>query len=468
MNKFNKRIFLLTSGISSAAVAGSFLFVSDGLLHKEMSSDERLDVSFILLFTACAGIFMSIVAGYFAAWTWSADASKIVASAHEAAQGGNNVRIRSHRRDEIGELARIVDGLVERRSALLRESESQQNELRAILDHATDGIIVLNPAGRVVLMNGAARVIFDAPHDSTGRLFEEVNRNPKVQDFVNKVRELPGIQQIDVLFGGDQNTAIRLRGGRIPDLEGRDERILLVAIDISDIRRLERARIDFVANASHELKTPLSAILGFAETLLDDPDLDAETRHRFLETILRNTKRLEELVGDMLRLARFDSETAVLRLESINTEKLCQSVVDAERASAERKNINLKLFASDQALPITGDRELLYQCISNLVSNAIKFTPARGFVHIEIHAVEGGVRIDVIDNGAGIAQEHILRIFERFYRADPARAREAGGTGLGLAIAKHAVLLHGGQIDVESELGKGSRFRVYLPLVPPE
>lgn len=396
---------------------------------------------------------------------WQSAARPVIHAASELAEGEQVAQTPPERADEIGDLYRMIQKMDERRTRMLRDFESQQNDLRAILDHATDGIIVIGPSERISLMNSAARTIFDAPADATGRPFEDVNRNPKIQEFVHRVRHNEGIQQIDIALAGD--TAIRLRGSRIPDPKGREGRILLIAIDISDLRRLERMRIDFVANASHELKTPLSAILGFAETLHDDASLDPETRQRFLDTILRNARRLEELVQDLLRLSRMESSGPSLRLEAVDPTELCQSVIDAYKDSADRKKIQLKLFSSQRTPVVSADRELIYQCISNLVSNAVKFTREGGYAHVQVHPAEGGVRIEVSDNGPGIASDQIHRVFERFYRADAARTREEGGTGLGLAIAKHAVLLHGGTIEVESELGRGSRFKVFLPEVPP-
>ncbi len=368
--------------------------------------------------------------------------------------------------DPLRALARAVAGVIERAKRAEARAESEMAELRAILDHAAEGVIVLGEDGRIELVNGAARRIFGAPADAAGRPFVEVSRSAYVQGFLDELRRTAGTHQIDVEIGGEPPRTVRLTGGRIPGAAGSAGPILLMAADISDLRRLERQRIDFVANASHELKTPLSAILGYTETLLDDSDLDDETRRKFLQTILRNSMRLQELVSDMLRLARLESPAAHFRFEPLDLAELLRRVVEAHTPAAKERDVTLS-YGDDAGTPVvTGDRELLTQCVSNLVSNALRFTPAGGAVSVSLAVDDGEVRVDVSDTGVGIPPEHLPRIFERFYRADPARAREVGGTGLGLAIAKHAAAAHGGRIEVTSAVAKGSRFRVVLPEAP--
>lgn len=406
-----------------------------------------------------------------AAWlslSYSRAAAPLVEAAREVAEGGFGTRIRTDRGDELGDLARAVDAVADRTMAILRQAEEERGELRAILDNAAEGIVVLGPGGRIQLINAAARRIFDAPPDATGRAFVEVTRNSQIQKFLDHIREGPVVQQIDAQIGDTDPRTVRIAGGRIPDVKPNEGRVVLLATDVSDLRRLERLRVDFVANASHELKTPLSSILGYAETLRDDPDLDASTRQAFLDTILRNAHRLEELVGDMLRLARLDSDAETFHFALVHPVEVVDRVLQEHESEARGRGVDLKCRVEGHVAPITADAELLHQCLSNLVGNAVKFTPRYGSVKVVVQTLGDGVSIEVNDTGAGIGPEHLPRIFERFYRADSGRARDAGGTGLGLAIAKHAAVVHGGRIDVESEIGKGSRFRVFLPSKPSE
>ncbi|MBI3820646.1 MAG: PAS domain-containing protein [Planctomycetes bacterium] len=477
MNPFRDRIF--TAVFAGSAIASTIAVSIIGwvAIHniEEAGVKQQIDVHaavvqiYIALVAICgiALVFCYIVA-LFAAGRFRRDADPILRAAQTMAAGDAHARIDVSRDDEFGKMAEWMNALADRRASLLREAESQQNEVRTILDHASEGIIVIGESGRILLMNGAARLMFHAPPDATGRLFVEVSRNAKIQEFVERVRDSFESLQADIVIDEEDLTTFRFRGSRIPDPGGREVRILLIAGDISDLRRLERMRIDFVANASHEIKTPLSAILGYAETLQDDPDLDAETRGKFLETIARNSRRLEELVRDMLHLARLDSAGGAFQFDSVSVVEVCESAFEAHREPAKKKGIDLSMSETLGDLKIIAERELLYQSISNLISNAIKYTPSGGKVTLEASAGAAGVQIIVKDTGTGIAPEHLARIFERFYRADPARSREAGGTGLGLAIVKHAVLLHGGKIDVESEPGVGSRFRVSIPFEPPK
>jgi two-component system phosphate regulon sensor histidine kinase PhoR len=392
----------------------------------------------------------------------------IVRAAREVAEGDFRTRIRTERADEIGDLARAVDAVADRRMAILRQAEEERGELRAILDNAAEGIVVLGPEGRIQLINAAARVIFDAPLDATGRPFVEVTRNSQIQRFLDHLREGPAVQQIDAQIGDEDPRTVRIAGGLVPGVKGNEGRVVLLATDVSDLRRLERMRVDFVANASHELKTPLASILGYAETLRDDSELDESTRRKFLDTILRNAARLEELITDMLRLARLDTDASTWNFAPVDAAALVERVVQEHVNEARTRGVRLKCQVSHAASPITADAELVRQLVSNLVGNAVKFTPSGGTVDVLVDGVGEGITIDVNDTGIGIAPDHLPRVFERFYRADAGRAREVGGTGLGLAIAKHAAAVHGGRIDVESTLGQGTRFRVFLPNAPPE
>lgn len=472
MSIFRDRIFKNVFIASSTATVAALACVGWVAVHNinEAAARQQLDVHSTIVNVIVAiiaigfiGIAICMIVAMAAAGRQRRDAGPLLRAAQSMAAGDARARIEFEQDDELGKMAFWMNTLAERRSAILQEAESQQLELRTILDHASEGIIAISSSGRILLMNGAARVMFHAPPDATGRLFVEVSRNAKVQEFVETILESYETKQADIVIDEEDLTTFRFRGSRVPDAGGREERILLIASDISDLRRLERMRIDFVANASHEIKTPLSAILGYAETLHDDTDLDLETRQKFLETIVRNSRRLEELVRDMLHLARLDSTGGAFRFDAIQILEICENALDAHREEAKKKGIELSMRQTIGDLTITAERELLYQCISNLISNGVKYTQSGGRVSVDVNANDRGVVVEVTDTGAGIAPEHLARIFERFYRADPARSRAAGGTGLGLAIVKHAVLLHGGKVDVDSELGRGSKFTVFIP-----
>jgi two-component system phosphate regulon sensor histidine kinase PhoR len=234
--------------------------------------------------------------------------------------------------------------------------------------------------------------------------------------------------------------------------------------DVSDLRRLEDVRRDFVANISHELKTPLAAIRGLVETLIDDRAMDTATHQRFIEKIHDQSLRLTSLVSDLLTLSRLESDQGGVQFEPID---LREAVAESYRAQvhvAETKGVDMAARVADGPIVIEGDGEALRELVDNLLSNAIKFTPERGHVDMRLGVEGPNAVLTVEDSGIGIAPEDQGRIFERFYRVDKARSRQLGGTGLGLSIVKHVALAHGGNVSLKSTPGRGSTFRVQIPL----
>jgi two-component system phosphate regulon sensor histidine kinase PhoR len=245
---------------------------------------------------------------------------------------------------------------------------------------------------------------------------------------------------------------------------------LLVLHDISELRRLERARRDFVANVSHEFKTPLTAIQGFAETLLGGALDDAANRRRFVEIIRDHAQRLARLTDDLLTLARIEAERLELDLRRVSLAGLIDSCVETARMRAEQKGLLLASQCPPDLPAVRGDAARLAEALQNLLDNAVQYTPAGGSIVVRASVAPGPPQqavIAVSDTGLGIPREELPRIFERFYRVDAARSREVGGTGLGLSIARHLVEIHGGRIEVQSEVGRGSTFSIFLPVDSP-
>jgi signal transduction histidine kinase len=237
---------------------------------------------------------------------------------------------------------------------------------------------------------------------------------------------------------------------------------VLALFDLTDTRRLEAVRRDFVANVSHELKTPLTVIGGFAETLAMD-DLSAEQRTKFVATIRSNTERMRRIVDDLLDLSRIESGGWRPVPVTVDARAIADEVIAAARRFAEEQEVVLAAAIAPDALALCADPTAVRQVLSNLVDNAVRYTPAGGTVTIFTRRAAEGVWIGVRDTGIGIAAEHLPRIFERFYRADPARSREAGGTGLGLAIVRHLVEAHGGRVEAESQIGRGTVISALFP-----
>jgi signal transduction histidine kinase len=232
--------------------------------------------------------------------------------------------------------------------------------------------------------------------------------------------------------------------------------------DLTEVRRLEAVRRDFVANVSHELKTPLTSIAGYADTLTDST-IDPDTRQRFLATIINNARRMQRLVDDLLDLSRIESGRWIPRPQRIDVSLAIHDAWAPFRDRAEGREVELAVDVSADAGRVWADPEALRQILANLVDNALRYVPAGGKIRCSSVRSNGGVTLSVADNGSGIASNHLPRVFERFYRVDPARSRDEGGTGLGLAIVRHLVEAHGGSVHAESELQVGTMVRCWFP-----
>lgn len=350
---------------------------------------------------------------------------------------------------------------LERRSEELEESA---RFLETVLGAMIEGVIVLDSRQAVTYANSAAALLLGSrfkPSEMNGRQILEVIRNQKIDQTVRAVFSGQDRLRTEVELTGNQRTlnlfATRLTGG--PDLGA-----VLVLHDITELRRLERLRREFVSNVSHELKTPLAAIQAYVETLLNGAANDSGARDRFLKGIDTQAERLENLIQDLLRLARIESGNEAFEIVDLAAVALVQQVVEENRALAESKQIRVDFVAPPEIF-VLADMKGFHTIVENLLTNAIKYTASGGRVHLSIREDGAGfARLDVEDSGIGIAPAHQTRIFERFYRVDEARSRDVGGTGLGLAIVKHLCQVFGGTIAVKSEPNVGSTFTVMLPL----
>ena len=362
--------------------------------------------------------------------------------------------------DDASELRRRADHLEQR----LQQSDAQRLLLETVIAAMGEGVLVVGSAGRVLLANPRLRELFSAPAALEGRSLLEAVRHAEVVEAIESAVSAGVAQVREVTLGPVPERQLRFSVAPFPS---RDERAGAVAVfrDVSEVRRIEAARRDFVANASHELKTPLTAIRGFAERLADAELPDATAKHA-VEAIVGNAKRLGALVDDLLELSRIESGSVPLRPEPIAAGELAERLLrelDPRLRSGELES-EVRVEGAGRVL---ADRGALEQVLANLLDNAIKYTPAGGRVRVHVRpAPDGRQRIEVEDSGLGIPRKDLPRIFERFSRVDPSRSRALGGTGLGLAIVKHLVQAMGGQLGVESQLGDGSRFWVELPGAP--
>jgi two-component system phosphate regulon sensor histidine kinase PhoR len=379
--------------------------------------------------------------------------------------------------DELAALGRALSETSDRFKATIASLGAGQSRTAAILDSMAEGVAVVGADERVVFSNAAFAQILglgeSEPSAGRGLMLVELVRQSELLVLVKKALAERRRVESDVTVGTLRPrtfavTAAPVEATKADTVEGKANRETLGAVlvlhDISELRRLERVRRDFVANVSHEFKTPLTAIRGFAETLLGGALDDAEHRAHFVEIIREHAARLAHLTDDLLRLSKMEAGQLALEFKPVDAAELLVSCLDTAKFGAEQKKVEIELHCPAKMPAVRGDAERLRDVIQNLLDNAVQYTPAGGRIVVSANAKNGDVVFDVSDNGIGIPQADLGRIFERFYRVDDARSREAGGTGLGLAIAKHIVEAHAGKIWVESTVGEGSSFHFSIPI----
>jgi len=342
-------------------------------------------------------------------------------------------------------------------------ARGERDLLGSILAAMADGVLVVGADGRALLANAAFRRLFEVHGEVAGRALLELVRQPELAGLVAETLATGAAQAGEMALRGPERRTFALAGAPLPEGAGADVGAVLVARDTTDSTRLAEMRRDFVANVSHELKTPLAAIRGYAETLRDGALAEPETARRFTGRILEQSRRLEALLADLLTLSRLESVGPPLEPQAVDLEELARGALELVARQAEERGVRLAL-ESVPLPPVPGDADALERLLSNLLDNAIKYNRPDGTVTLALARDGERALVEVRDTGIGIPAEAVPRLFERFYRVDKGRAREEGGTGLGLAIVKHVAQSHGAQVEVESRPGQGSTFRVRLPL----
>jgi two-component system phosphate regulon sensor histidine kinase PhoR len=345
---------------------------------------------------------------------------------------------------------------------MIRRLGSNESMLHVILNSMGEGVLLLNQADRIILMNPSAEKILETIEENhLGKHYLEVVRHPVLADLLAKSKQ-EGRSGGEIEFGGRDERYFTVSVGAIRVEEGYLLGQIVVFSDITSLRRLMRMRTEFVANVSHELRTPLTAILGYVETLLAGAMDDRKNRGLFLKKISDQANRLNALITDVLELSKIESGLYIAGLEPVKPAEVAQQVVDLLKAKWEAKEMKISQEIPSSAT-VTAHREGLFHVFENLLDNAIKYSPARTGIRIFSNRREGGrMELTVSDEGPGIPEAAQARVFERFFRVDVSRSREAGGTGLGLSIVKHLMEKMGGEVVLRSTEGKGSAFTVVL------
>ncbi len=383
---------------------------------------------------------------------------ELTRAARTVAEGGDPL-FPDSRVPEIAQHTLALRAMHEQLAARFTELRRQREESDALIESMSDGVIAANPRGEIVSCNAAARRLLRRSRDEPFPPLAELFHDKAARELVRQALAGADLDQHPLKLGGRQ---LLVTARALPNAG-----TLLVLRDVSDLRRLEAVRRDFVANVSHELKTPLTSIAGYAETLATETASGSEARH-FAETILSNARRMQHLVDGLLDLSRIESGGWQPAPQVVEVESAAREAWEALAARARAAGVSLETAVAPDAHALLVDPDALRQVFLNLFDNAIRHTPSGGRIRVSAELGRDGVVLAVADSGAGIPAEHLPRIFERFYRVDSGRARNQGGTGLGLAIVKHLVEAHGGEVTAESELGRGTTIRLTFRQQMPE
>jgi two-component system phosphate regulon sensor histidine kinase PhoR len=426
-------------------------------------ADIRQQLRTVLTATLAA-LSLALVGGAAIAWLFSVRIGRRVRQIAGVAQryrGGDLTPPRlGFGDDELGEVARALDESVQEVGRRLAEQARDRARMEAILAGMVEGVIVVDAQGKLQLVNTAARRMLRLDEPAIGRAYMETVRHPAIAELVAAVLFGRVPEPLQLSPPRDPSRTILARAA--PATGTGAHGVVLVLLDITDLRRADQIRRDFVANVSHELRTPLTAVRGYVEAL-SESDLTPDERHRFLEIIVRHTDRMERLVKDLLRLARLDAGQETLDLIACDMQSLIDGVLSDVAPTAKERQQRFDTVIEAGAESVRADPSKLHDALRNLVANAITYAPEQTRIVVEATATGTHVVIAVSDEGPGIPDQDLSRVFERFYRVDKSRARDPGGTGLGLAIVKHLVELHGGRVAAHNRPGGGARFTLTLP-----
>ena len=409
----------------------------------------------------------ALILGFFLAQHFVRPLTSMTAVAESMASGDYDQRLPTTRNDEIGKLAQALNRMAESCRDRMETISVDRNRLSVILSGMTEGVVAVGRNERIAHMNETAgRLLGASPEEGVDKPIWEVTRVREVSEILGAaLRDEADRQRTVRLVTPSRDQIIEMHASPLHDGQRDLVGAVVVLRDVSDLHRLEMVRRDFGANASHELKTPITAIRGLIETLIDDKEMESPRRERFLGKIRDQSMRLSSIVTDLLTLSRLESEGGELKRAPFDLRDAVLASTRALASTSEERGIMVEAEVPDGPIEVVGDEEALCQVVGNLLDNALKYTARGGAVWARVRRQGTDAVIEVEDTGIGIEPGDRDRIFERFYRVDKARSRELGGTGLGLSIVKHVATAHGGRVTVDSVPGTGSTFRVFLPLV---
>ena len=453
---------MLYVAVSAMASSGNLGYIRTALPTQRI--DEEINyLRRVIIIAASLTALIALFIGYWLAMSFARPLRQMTLIAKNYAHGRYQLRIPSQRRDEIGDLARSLNQMADISSQRFDIIKTERDQLSTILKSMNEGVITVTSEGLITHVNAAAcRMLRTSGERCLGQALKDIDGSDNLdQAFRQCQQQQTSVEQTIQLDGYTFSRHYRLHVTLLKQSHRADA--ILVLQDITAVQRIDKMRADFVANASHELKTPITAIRGFAETLIEDDTIDHAIQQRFMRKIHGQSIRLSALVSDLLALSRLESNDEAYNTQ-VDLQRVVQRVCANLQAVAQTQKVTLELQTKDGPVTLLGDDNALGQMATNLIDNAIKYTAAKGTVTVALTVTEGLAVLAVKDNGLGIDESDQERIFERFYRVDKARSQSLGGTGLGLAIVKHIVQSHKGRLQLKSKLNQGSTFTITIPL----
>lgn len=452
--RLSRKIILVYAVLIPAVFLPVGYYISETLHFAPDHAKGRIILAALLALAVSTG------AGIYLSGSITRRIGEIVNASRDIAAGNLKRRLLILPDDEIGEIGRNLNIMAEEMANRMENLAREKEILETVFNTMHDGILVINSKGIITMASPAVSKILGLSEEITGHPLFEILRDPAVQDAVQEARNTGGsaLMEIEIFHPANKHlyiTATPFQSGIL------DTSFVVVIHDITQIKHLEMVRKDFVANVSHELRTPITAIKGFAETLLEGAIDDRDNARRYLGIIKDHSERLNSLVEDLLTLSRLDRGEVHLKVEEIDVRRIVDMVFLTLKEKAASKGLRLLNEVPGDFCPVVADRDRLTQILLNIVDNAIKFS---NHGTVAVRGTTGDdIRITIEDTGIGIDAKDIPRLGERFYRVDRARSRAMGGTGLGLAIVKHLVQIHGWRMGIDSEVGKGTRVSLIIP-----
>ena len=427
-------------------------------IEEQITRLKTITIIAIVLYTI-----ITLIIKYFISKSVLKPINKLIESAEKMASG-DNIDIYENiprGKNEVDDLVNAFSLMTKELNQKLNEVNRQKKQIETILLHMTDGVIAFNMEGEIIHINPAAKNLLSLTEkDNTfDKMFKRLNLEVNLEKIIYLENWTSSEQKIDI---GEK--AVNLFFAPFQDENNKPTGVMVVIQDITEHVKLDNMRREFVADVSHELKTPITSIMGYADTLLEE-DYDKETQNRFLSVIASEARRMAKLVTDLLTLSRYDSNKIKRENTQFDLGELAKGCQEKLRFEIEKKKHNVECFVTANVPPVEADKDGIERVILNILSNAIKYTPENGTIKVYVGFVYNDAYIKVIDNGIGIPEKDLSRIFERFYRVDKARSRELGGTGLGLSIAQEILKKNDGSIDIKSEVGKGTEVVIRIPVV---